>query len=152
MRALDARVLSLDIQRIPQSSIRYLVSSDLSNEGDSFVGALIGWNMTHGAKTFGSNPSDCGCMWLMGSRNEVVKVSLEKGQLATAVLDALLVAEWHIGSPLTQRRTMVRITYLGKHESGYKRYEVTVGIARNNELHHSLFVGSGSAAVEQREG
>lgn len=129
---MDSETISqLGVVALEQPRTRFATSGDFTNEGDDITGLLVHYSPTHGAQDYDRN--DCGVLILMEEHDLAVKIALDKGQLATAVYDALAFAQMAapVAAPMGMGK-VVRVTYKGKHEKGYKLFSVKVGLVGND--------------------
>ena len=140
---MDSELVQLfDVKAVTPPRTRFATAADLAAEGDSIMGALVHWHPTVGAQDYDRN--DCGVLMLLVERDQVVKIALDKGQLATAVHDAMVYLQ--TAAPIASK--VVKVTYVGKHDKGYKLYEVRVGII-GNEAGFASWASGGPVEVQQ---
>lgn len=130
-------IKTLDVMPLDQPTVRFATAKHFANAGDCITGLLVGYHPMWGATTYDGD--DCGSLMLLTDRENVIKIALDKGQLATAVGNALTLADAQIGPPTPK---LVRVTYEGADEAkGWKRYSVKVGYCRNIDAVNRLLGG-----------
>ena len=125
-----AMIKALDPVAIKQPVTRFANTKDFSEPGTSVSGLLAHYHPTWGATDYDGN--DCGVLVLVEGELRAVKIALDKGQLATAVSNALMFAKQALPAAL-----LVKVTYEGMSEpgnKGYKRFSVKCAIPRNMDL------------------
>ena len=126
---MDSKVLTqLDVRAITPPRMRFASAQDFANEGDDVTGLLVHYHPTIGAQDYDRN--NCGVLILQQKPDLAVKVALDKGQLATAAHDALAFAQTAVPPGMSK---VVRVTYEGQHDKGYKLFSVKVGMVGNQE-------------------
>lgn len=135
MGELDGRMTALRIKQMPNFSIRFAGADDFREPGDKIVGALLHHHPTVGAEDF-DRTTQVGVLMLKQVTGEIVKIALDKGQLATEVNNAMAIAKFAM-HPFA--RAMVKVTYVGTHNRGHKMYEVGVGFATNAHGYDQVF-------------
>ena len=125
---------NLEVMGVPLPAVRFATKFD--TPGQSIAGAFVHYHPTYGAQTY-VDRKPCGVLMLKRPDGGIVKLALDKGQLATAVDNALALAP-SVLDPAQAPYLIVRVTYKGD-AKGYKEFECKIGVSRNREAHEAVF-------------
>ena len=116
---------ALNLQWINDDRLTKARFVQFKEPGDFVVGGIVHHHPTFGAQTF--DREDCGLLVLQTAPNTWVRVGLDKGNLATAVNNAIIMRN-RTWTDHTDGIVMI-VAFVEVHEKGYKVYRARVARA-----------------------